>query len=75
VRPGEEVISVNVNWTVEKFVSEKTSSTKGKEESGKTRVKVKPAAKAKSKPKAKAPAKKKAGAKKPAAKAKPKKKK
>jgi len=74
VKPGEEVLSVNVNWTVEKFVSEK------KEESGKTKekapakkvTKAKPAAKvkspkgAKSKPKAKAPVKKK-----PATKAKP----
>ncbi len=49
VKPGEEVVSVNVNWTVEKFVSEK------KEESGKTKkvAKAKPAAK--SKPKVKSP--------------------
>jgi DNA gyrase subunit A len=61
VKPGEEVVSVNVNWTVEKFVSEK------KEERGKTKptkaktpakkvVKVKPAGKkkvAKTKPAAK----------------------
>ena len=32
VKPGEEVVSVNVGWTVEKFVSEK------KEESGKKKV-------------------------------------
>jgi DNA gyrase subunit A len=51
VKPGEEVVSVNVNWTVEKFVAEEKKE-------GKKTEKVKPAAKAKSKPKAKAPAKK-----------------
>jgi DNA gyrase subunit A len=37
VKPGEEVVSVNVNWMVEKFVSEKV-------ESGKKKVAKKPAA-------------------------------
>jgi DNA gyrase subunit A len=42
VKPGEEVTSVNVAWTVDKFVNER------KEERGKTRSpKAKPAAKAK----------------------------
>jgi DNA gyrase subunit A len=63
VKPGEEVVSVNVAWTVEKFVSER------KEESGK-----KKSPKAKAKPKLKVPAKtkspkgKKPSAKKPAVK-------
>jgi DNA gyrase subunit A len=81
VKPGEEVVSVNVAWMVEKFVEgeKKTSSPKGKVESGKRRperaegkkvVKAKPAAKAK----VKAPAKK-VTAKKPVAKVKGKKKK
>jgi len=78
VKPGEEVVSVNVGWMVEKFVTE---------ENGKKNGKVKPAAKKTSSPKgkkptkakvapkkAKAPAKKrvakKPAAKKPAAKAK-----
>jgi len=78
IKPGEEVVSVNVGWTVEKFVEaengkkngsvkksagKKTSSPKGeKVESGKK----------KAAPKKSAPAKKpKAATKKPAAKAKP----
>ncbi len=65
VKPGEEVVSVNVNWTVEKFVSEKKE---GKEESS---GEGKSAAKAKSKAKAKAPAKKSVAKKKPATKVKP----
>jgi DNA gyrase subunit A len=63
VKPGEEVLSVNVNWTVEKFVASSPKGNGEKKESGKTKaskvnkiVKAKPAAKAKSK--AKAPAKK-----------------
>jgi DNA gyrase subunit A len=70
VKPGEEVVSVNVNWTVEKFVSEK------KEESGKKKVAPKKSAPtkvvAKKKPasKTKAPAKAKKIAKKPVKKAK-----
>jgi DNA gyrase subunit A len=65
VKPGEEVVSVNVNWTVEKFVEGEKKSAP---------------AKAKKVVKAKAPAKKakpvkKPAPKKPAAKAKPKKKK
>ena len=64
VKPGEEAVSVNVAWTVEKFVEE---------ESGKKNGKVKPAAKkkAESGKKKAAPAKKAkapATAKKPAAK-------
>ena len=57
VKPGEEVVSVNVGWTVEKFVSEK------KEERGKKPVKAKAPVKTK-KPAAKAkPAKKKSSSK------------
>jgi DNA gyrase subunit A len=70
VKPGEEVTSVNVAWTVEKFVEEekvkKTSSPKGKEESG--RKKAVPA-------KTPSPKGKAASKKKPASKAKTKKKK
>jgi len=81
VKPGEEVVSVNVGWTVERFVEE---------ENGKKNGKVKPTAKKKAeKPKKSAPkkatptkkakpakssAKKKLVAKKPAAKTKAKKK-
>jgi hypothetical protein len=60
VKPGEEVFSVNVNWTVEKFVEGEKKEKKvesGKKAKPAVKVKVKPAAKAKSKPKAKAPAK------------------
>jgi len=39
VKPGEEVVSVNVGWTVEKFVAEE------KKESGKKKEKVKALAK------------------------------
>jgi DNA gyrase/topoisomerase IV subunit A len=45
VKPGEEVVSVNVNWTVEKFVDgEKKSSPKGKTAPAKAKssAKVKP---------------------------------
>ena len=81
VKPGEEVVSVNVNWTVEKFVEadkKKVSKAVAKKSASAKKVavkkvtKAKPAAKvkspkgAKSKPKVKAPAKKK-----PIAKAKP----
>ena len=81
VKPGEEVVSVNVNWTVEKFVEadkKKVSKAVAKKSAPAKKVavkkvtKAKPAAKvkspkgAKSKPKVKAPAKKK-----PIAKAKP----
>jgi len=46
VKPGEEVISVNVGWTVEKFVEEvkevkKTSSANGKNVNGKKPVQAK----------------------------------
>ena len=51
VKPGEEVVSVNVGWTVEKFVAapsqvnrangHKTASPNGKVESGKKNSKVK----------------------------------
>jgi DNA gyrase/topoisomerase IV subunit A len=54
VKPGEEVLSVNVNWTVEKFVASSPKGNGEKKESGKT--KAKPAAtsspKGKAKPKA-----------------------
>jgi DNA gyrase subunit A len=71
VKPGEEAVSVNVNWTVEKFVAEEKKEGKKKD----VKAKAKPVAKAKSKPKAKASMKKKFVAKKPTAKAKPAKKK
>jgi DNA gyrase subunit A len=70
VKPGEEVTSVNVAWTVERFIevdkkkvskpaTAKTKSPQGKKSAPARKVaKAKPAAKAKSKPKAKAPAKK-----------------
>jgi hypothetical protein len=46
VKPGEEVVSVNVGWTVEKFVEEvkevkKTSSANGKNVNGKKPVQAK----------------------------------
>jgi len=77
VKSGEEVVSVNVAWTVDKFVEEekakkkvvKAAPAKAKAPARKTPAKVqkaKPAAKSK----AKAPAKKKSTAKKPASKAK-----
>jgi DNA gyrase subunit A len=79
VKPGEEVVSVNTAWTVERFVSErkeepsrKAQGTRGKRRpatgrsaEGKKVSKAKPAAKAK--PEAKAPVKKRT-AKKPSAK-------
>jgi len=60
VKPGEEVISVNVNWTVEKFVEGEKKEERGKTKSPKAKpaAKVKSPKGAKSKPKAKAPAKK-----------------
>ena len=53
MKPGEEVVSVNVSWTVEKFVAEekkepsrKAQGTSGKKKEGKKPVKAKaPAAK------------------------------
>jgi DNA gyrase subunit A len=85
VKPGEEVVSVNVSWTVEKFVelssnrraSGKSPSPNGKSPSAKMAApkKTTPTKKATSSPKRKAPVKK-AATKKPAVKAKtPKKKK
>ena len=74
VKPGEEVVSVNVGWTVEKFVESENGKKNGsvKKSAGKTsspKGKAK-AAPAKAKPTKKAPAKK-VTARKPAAKAKP----
>jgi DNA gyrase subunit A len=68
VKPGEEVVSVNVGWTVEKFVTvsnarangHKASSPKAKEDSGKKNGSVKVSADGKTKtssPKKKAAAK------------------
>ena len=61
VKPGEEVVSVNVNWTVDKFVEEEKAKKKVTKASAPKKSvptkKAKPTAKAKSK--AKAPAKKK----------------
>ena len=83
VKPGEEVISVNVAWTVDKFVEEEKAKKKVTKPAPKSKAhakaKAKPApkvkppkgAKSKPKPKAKTPAKKKVVAKKPVAKAKP----
>jgi DNA gyrase/topoisomerase IV subunit A len=61
VKPGEEVVSVNVGWTVEKFVAEEKKES-GKKKEGKSKKaapakKAKPAAKKKTAAKAK-PAKK-----------------
>ena len=81
VKPGEEVVSVNVGWTVEKFVElasgrangHKTSSPNGKGDGGKKNGSVKASANGKSKTSApkKKPAAKAASAKvKPKAKAK-----
>ncbi|RPJ21987.1 MAG: hypothetical protein EHM33_24705, partial [Chloroflexi bacterium] len=48
VKPGEEVVSVNVSWTVDKFVEEvkkegkRTSSSKGKDVNGKKAAKASP---------------------------------
>jgi hypothetical protein len=72
VKPGEEVISVNVNWTVEKFVAlsqsghgngranGKSPSPNGKSPKAKMEApkKTTPAKKATSSPKRKVPAKK-----------------
>jgi DNA gyrase subunit A len=81
VKPGEEVVSVNVSWTVEKFVEEQkeVKSKKAVEKPAKTKAspngKVKtPSAKGKSAPKKAKPAKGKKTVK-PAKKAAPKKKK
>jgi DNA gyrase subunit A len=57
VKPGEEVVSVNVGWTVEKFVSvpngrangHKSSSPKGKEDNGNKNAKLKASANGKAK--------------------------
>jgi DNA gyrase subunit A len=83
VKPGEEVVSVNVGWTVEKFVEEqkekltkpsvKPSSSNGKEngkrkEGNSKKAVVKKATPKKSMAKAKMPAKKKAVKAKPTAK-------
>jgi len=78
VKPGEEAVSVNVAWTVEKFVEEdkkegkrkattkKPAAAKAKMVTPKKKVaKANPPAKVKSKPKVKSPAKKKPVAKKP----------
>lgn len=70
VKPGEEAVSVNVAWTVEKFVE--GEKVKRKVESGKKSARAKKVAKVK--PAVKAPVKKAATKKKPAAKAKSKKK-
>jgi DNA gyrase subunit A len=63
VKPGEEVVSVNVGWTVERFVEEekevkKTSSPKRKEERSKKAAVKKVTPKKKPMAKAKTPAKK-----------------
>jgi hypothetical protein len=87
VKPGEEVVSVNVGWTVEKFVTvssgrangHKTSSPNGNGDGGKKNARVKASANGKAKkaaPKSKSAVKKsspkgKRPAKKPSAKAKP----
>ena len=57
VKPGEEVVSVNVGWTVEKFVTvpsgrangHKTSSPNGKADGGKKNARVKASANGKAK--------------------------
>ncbi len=60
LKPGEEAVSVNVAWTVEKFVAEEKKEAPKKSASAKKTAKAKPAAKAKtSSTKGKAPAKKK----------------
>jgi hypothetical protein len=87
VKPGEEVVSVNVGWTVEKFVTvpsgrangHKSSSPNGKADGGKKNASVKASSNGKAKkaaPKSKSAVKKstpkrKSAAKKPSAKAKP----
>jgi DNA gyrase subunit A len=57
IKPGEEVVSVNVSWTVERFVEEDKKKVNKPSAPAKAKkvAKAKPAAK---KPKAKAPAKK-----------------
>ena len=87
VKPGEEVVSVNVGWTVERFVEEqkekptraaaKPPSSNGKENGRSAPDKKKPSAKAKPPAKKSAPKKKapKSAKKKTPAKSKPKKKK
>jgi len=78
VKPGEEVVSVNVGWTVEKFVASESGKkngsvkTAGKKKEGKAKP---PKAKASSSKGKAAPTKAKAPVKKPVAKAKPAKKK
>jgi len=64
VKPGEEVVSVNVGWTVEKFVEEQKKEGRKKDVNGKKAAKASPngkiktsSPKAKSAPKKKAPAK------------------
>ncbi len=49
VKPGEEVVSVNVNWTVEKFVEEEKAKKKVTKAAPAKKTKAKPAAKAKAK--------------------------
>jgi DNA gyrase subunit A len=71
VKPGEEVVSVNVGWTVEKFVSAPNGRANGHKsaDSGKKNGRVKASANGKTKT---APAKKKAAGKASTAKVKPK---
>ena len=68
VKPGEEVISVNVNWTVEKFVGEMKKEERGKKKVAKAKTPAKTKSpkgkKPSSKKKAKATAKKKSAPKK-----------
>jgi DNA gyrase subunit A len=76
VKPGEEVVSINVSWTVEKFVEEvkevkKRPSTNGQSVNGKKPVQVKASSNGKVKvasPKGKSAPKKSAAKAKPAAK-------
>lgn len=72
VKPGEMVTSVNVGWTVERFVKAKAEEKPKKAESGKKAKPAKPAPKAK--PKKVESGKKAKAVKKPAGKSKPKKK-
>ena len=53
VKPGEEVVSVNVGWTVEKFVEEEEKEAPKKSVRAKATVK-KTSSKAKAKPRKKA---------------------
>ncbi len=50
VKPGEEVVSVNVGWTVEKFVEEQKKEVKSKKAAGKKPAKASPNGKVKASP-------------------------